>query len=610
MSHEERISAQLNVRPTQVAAVIALLDGGATLPFIARYRKEATGSLDEEQIRHIEAESARLRALDERRAAVIASVTEQGAMTPELAAQLAAAETLHALEDLYAPYKPKRRTRATIARERGLGPLADLILAQPATRQSAAELARPFVNEQAPTSDDALAGARDIVAESISDHAAVRGRLRERAMQTGLITSRLIDGAADDKGLYRLYYDFALEAPRLRPHQTLALNRGEKEKILRVGLVVPEAEQLLAIRAHFRPDRRSPLAEQLQLAADDAARRLLLPAVERDVRRALSETAERHAITVFGRNLRALLTQPPLAGHVVVGIDPGFRTGCKAAVLDPTGKVLDTATLYPHPPQKKWDEAAATLTGLIVRHGVTLIAIGNGTASRETEQLVAGLTRERPGLHYVIVNEAGASVYSAGTLARAELPDMDVTMRGAVSIGRRLLDPLAELVKIDAKSIGVGLYQHDVDQKELAAALDGVVESVVNQVGVEVNTASPALLAHVAGIGPKLAGQIVAHRDARGPFPGRAALREVSGLGPKAFEQAAGFLRIRDGANPLDAGAIHPESYGAAERVLARVADDGRRTTDHGRPAAPQPPAARHGAFGGRRDRGRGGGGG
>ena len=584
MSHEQRISAQLNVRPTQVAAVIALLDGGATLPFIARYRKEATGSLDEEQIRHIEAESGRLRALDERRAAVIASVTEQGAMTPALAAQLAAAETLHALEDLYAPYKPKRRTRATIARERGLGPLADLILAQPATRQAPAELARPFINEQAPTSDDALAGARDIVAETISDHAAVRGRLRERAMQTGLITSRLIDGAADDKGLYRLYYDFALEAPRLRPHQTLALNRGEKEKILRVGLVVPEAEQLLAIRAHFRPDRRSSLAAQLQLAADDAARRLLLPAVERDVRRALSETAERHAIAVFGRNLRALLTQPPLAGHVVVGIDPGFRTGCKAAVLDPTGKVLDTATLYPHPPQKKWDEAAATLTGLITRHGVTLIAIGNGTASRETEQLVAGLTRERPGLHYVIVNEAGASVYSAGPLARAELPDMDVTMRGAVSIGRRLLDPLAELVKIDAKSIGVGLYQHDVDQKELAAALDGVVESVVNQVGVEVNTASPALLAHVAGIGPKLAGQIVAHRDARGPFPGRAALREVSGLGPKAFEQAAGFLRIRDGANPLDAGAIHPESYGVAERVLARAGlmDDGRRMTDDG----------------------------
>ena len=575
MSHEVTIAGQLNVRPAQVAAVIALLDGGATLPFIARYRKEATGSLDEEQIRHIQAESERRRALDERRAAVIASVAEQEKLTPALQAQFEAAETLTALEDLYAPYKPKRRTRATMARERGLGPLADLILAQPSTRQSAAELARPFINDDAPTVDDALVGARDIVAETISDHAAVRGRLRERAMQVGLVTSRLIDGAADEKGIYRLYYDFALEAPRLRPHQTLALNRGEHEKVLRVGLIVPEAEWLLAIRGHFRPDRRSPLAEQMQLAADDAARRLLLPAVERDVRRALTETAERHAIAVFGRNLRALLTQPPLAGrvvgHAVAGIDPGFRTGCKVAVLDPTGKVLDTATIYPHPPQKKSDEAAAVLTGLIERYGVSIIAIGNGTASRETEQLVAGLTRARDSLHYVIVNEAGASVYSAGTLARAELPDMDVTMRGAVSIGRRLLDPLAELVKIDAKSIGVGLYQHDVDQKELAAALDGVVESVVNQVGVEVNTASPALLAHVAGIGPKLAGQIVAHRDAHGPFSGRAALRQVSGLGPRAFEQAAGFLRIRDGANPLDAGAIHPESYGVAEQVLARA---------------------------------------
>ena len=567
----QTIAVEIGAQTAQVESAVGLLDEGATVPFIARYRKEATGSLDEEQIRHIEAESGRLRALDERRAAIIASVGEQGKLTPALQAQFEAAETLHALEDLYAPYKPKRRTRATMARERGLGPLADLILAQPSTRQSAAELARPFINDDAPTVDDALVGARDIVAETISDHAAVRGRLRERAMQVGLVTSRLIDGAADEKGIYRLYYDFALEAPRLRPHQTLALNRGEHEKVLRVGLIVPEAEWLLAIRGHFRPDRRSPLAEQLQLAADDAARRLLLPAVERDVRRALTETAERHAITVFGRNLRALLTQPPLAGHVVLGIDPGFRTGCKVAILDPTGKVVDTATIYPHLPQKKSDEAAATLTGLIERHGVTLVAIGNGTASRETEQLVAGLTRARDGLHYIIVNEAGASVYSAGQLARAELPDLDVTMRGAVSIGRRLLDPLAELVKIDAKSIGVGLYQHDVDQKELAAALDGVVESVVNQVGVEVNTASPALLAHVAGIGPKLAGQIVAHRDAHGPFPGRAALRQVSGLGPKAFEQAAGFLRIRDGHNPLDAGAIHPESYGVAERVLARA---------------------------------------
>jgi len=575
MTHEQaiadRISARLNVRPGQVAAVIGLLDDGNTLPFIARYRKEATGSLDEEQIRHIAAESERLRALEQRRAAVIAAVAEQEKLTPALQAELEAAETLHALEDLYAPYRPKRRTRASIARERGLGPLADLILAQPATERTAEELARPHISDEAPAAGDALAGARDIVAEAISDHAAVRGRLRQRAMAVGVLTSRLSDEAADEKGTYQLYYDFALEAPRLRPHQTLAIIRGEAEKALRVSLEVPEAEWLLAVRAHFRPDRRSPLAPHLQLAMDDAAKRLLLPAVERDVRRALSDAAEDHAIEVFGRNLRALLTQPPLAGRVALGIDPGFRTGCKAAVIDPTGKVLDTATIYPHPPQNKTDDARRVLLRLIESHGVSVIAIGNGTASRETEQLVAGLTRERDGLQYVVVNEAGASVYSASPLARAELPDMDVSMRGAVSIGRRLLDPLAELVKIDARSIGVGLYQHDVDQKKLSAALDGVVESVVNRVGVEVNTASPALLGHVAGIGPKLAEQIVAHRDTHGPFAGRAALRDVAGLGPKAFEQAAGFLRIRDGENPLDAGAIHPESYGAAERVLARV---------------------------------------
>jgi len=575
MIHQQRIADQLNVRPQQVAATVALLDDGNTLPFIARYRKEATGSLDEEQIRHIAAEIERLRALDARRAAVIASVAEQDKLTPELQARFDAAETLHALEDLYAPWRPKRRTRASIAREKRLGPLADLILAQPATNQTAEQLARPFLSDDAPTVADALAGARDIVAETISDHAAVRGRLRERAMAVGLLNSALIDGAADEKSVYTLYYDFAAEVPRVRPHQALAINRGEAEKVLRVAVVVPEAEWLLAVRGHFRPDRRSPLAGEMQQAIDDAAKRLLLPAVERDVRRALSETAERHAIDVFARNLRALLTQPPMAGrvvgHAVAGIDPGFRTGCKVAVIDPTGKVLDTATIYPHPPQKKTDDARRVLSDLIERHGVALVAIGNGTAGRETEQLVAGLTRERDGLHYIVVNEAGASVYSASPLARAELPDMDVSMRGAVSIGRRLLDPLAELVKIDAKSIGVGLYQHDVDQKQLAVSLDGVVESVVNRVGVEVNTASPALLEHVAGVGPKLAGAIVGYRDLNGPFPGRAALRKVPGLGPKAFEQAAGFLRIRDGENPLDAGAIHPESYGVAERVMAHA---------------------------------------
>jgi uncharacterized protein len=553
MQHERHIAAELGVRPEQVAAAVTLLDDGNTIPFIARYRKEATGTLDEEQLRHVAEQIERLRALEERRAAVLASVEEQGKLTVELRAQIDAAANMTALEDLYAPYRPKRRTRAGIAREKGLGPLADLILAQPRTNRTAAQLAEPFLSEAAPTVGEALAGARDIVAEAISDHAAVRGRLRQRAMQVGVLRSQRIDGAADERGVYPLYYDFELPLPRLRPHQVLAVNRGEEEKVLRVSVEVPEAEWLLAARAAFRPDRLSPLAEQLQLAMDDAAKRLLLPAVERDARRALTETAERHAIEVFARNLRALLTQPPLA--------------CKAAVVDPTGKVLATTTLYLH----HKDQAPRTLLELIARHGVTLIAIGNGTASRETEQLVAGLTRERADLHYVIVNEAGASVYSASKLARAELPDLDVSLRGAVSIGRRLQDPLAELVKIDPQSIGVGLYQHDVDQKQLAGALTTVVESVVNQVGVEVNTASPALLGYVSGIGPKLADHIVAHRDTHGPFGSRRALRDVAGLGAKAFEQAAGFLRIRDGENPLDASAIHPESYDVAARLLKRL---------------------------------------
>ena len=571
MQHERHIAAELQVRPDQVAAAVALLDDGNTIPFIARYRKEATGTLDEEQLRHVAEQIARLRALDERRAVVLASVEEQGKLTAELRVQIEAAAHMTALEDLYAPYRPKRRTRASIAREKGLGPLADLILAQPRGTQTAAQLAAPYVSEGAPTVEEALAGARDIVAEAISDHAAVRGRLRQRAMQVGVLRAGRIEGTADERGVYTLYYEFEMPLPRLRPHQVLAINRGEQEKVLRVAVEVPEAEWLLAARAAFRPDRLSPLAEQLQLAMDDAAKRLLLPAVERDARRALTETAARHAIEVFARNLRALLTQPPLAGRTVLGIDPGFRTGCKVAAVDATGKVLETATIYPHTGGSRADEARRTLLALIVRHGVTLIAIGNGTASRETEQLVAGLTRERAELHYVMVNEAGASVYSASKLARAELPELDVSLRGAVSIGRRLQDPLAELVKIDPQSIGVGLYQHDVDQKQLAGALTTVVESVVNQVGVEVNTASPALLGYVSGIGPKLADHIVAHRDAHGPFNSRRALRDVAGLGAKAFEQAAGFLRIRDGENPLDAGAIHPESYGVATRLLARL---------------------------------------
>jgi len=579
MNHAQQIAKDLNLRQEQVTATIELLDGDNTLPFIARYRKEITGGLDEEQLRQLSALLTRLRALDERRQTVIATIEAQGKLTPELYQQLLAAETRTELEDLYQPYKPKRRTRASIARERGLEGLADLILRQERTTQTLAEIAAPFLTDDVPTVEDALAGARDIVAETISDHSEVRRTTREKALKWGLLRCNKTGKADDPRGVYENYYDFEQRVERLRPHQVLAIDRGEADEVLRVRVEVAERDWQTTINAHFRPDRNSPLADQLVLATDDAAQRLLLPAIERDVRRILTEQAGAHAIAVFADNLRSLLSQPPLADQTVLGIDPGYRTGCKVAVVDPTGKVLDTATIYPHPPQEQRDAALDTLTTLIVQHGVTLIAIGNGTASRETEGLAAELIRSRfshpkspiSDLRYLIVSEAGASVYSASPLARAELPNMDVGMRGAVSIARRVLDPLAELVKIDPKSIGVGMYQHDIDQAQLAEALDDVVESVVNQVGVDVNTASPALLAHVAGIGPKLAEHIVAHRDANGPFRNRRALMEVSGLGPKTFEQAAGFLRVRDGDNPLDSSAIHPESYAVAKAVLKRA---------------------------------------
>ncbi|MFN8492807.1 MAG: Tex family protein [Caldilineaceae bacterium] len=582
--YAQKIATQLNIRQTQAAAAIELLDAGNTLPFIARYRKEATGGLDEEQLRSLMDLLDSLRKLDERRAAIVASIQEQGKLTPELEAQLLAADTLTALEDLYQPYRPKRRTRASIARELGLQPLADQILAQLRTRTSLDQLAAPFLNENVPGSEEAWAGARDIVAEAISDHPEVRRVTREKALRFATVSTGKIEDAQDERSVYALYYEFNLRVDKLRPHQILAINRGEAQKVLRVGFDVPERDWRNAISAVFRVDQLSPLAGQMQLAIDDAAERLLLPAIERDVRRTLTELAEMHAIRVFAANLRALLTQPPLAGRTVLALDPGFRTGCKVAVVDPSGKVLETGTIYPHPPQNQKQESLRSLAQWVQRYGVTLMAIGNGTASRETEQLVADFIRSATeskstsgskstsdDLHYLIVNEAGASVYSASPLARAEFPDLDVSLRSAASIARRVQDPLAELVKIDPKSIGVGLYQHDVDQKELARTLDGVVESVVNQVGVDANTASPALLTYVAGIGPKLAERIVAYRDEHGPFTNRKALREVSGLGPKAFEQAAGFLRIRDGAEPLDASAIHPESYAVAKQLLKRT---------------------------------------
>ena len=579
MSHTLKIATHLNIRPEQAAATIALLDDDNTLPFIARYRKEATGGLDEEQIRQLGEMLEKLRALDERREAVLKSIAEQEKLTPELRAQIEAAETLTALEDLYAPYKPKRRTRASIAKENGLQALADWILQQPPTKTPLAEIVKPFVNDKVPTAEDAWAGARDIVAETISDHAEVRRVTREKALKWGLLKCEKVEEAGDEEHrmderlVYETYYQFEGGVERLRPHQTLAINRGEAEKVLRVKVEVAERDWRNAIGMVFRADRRSPLAEQMELAITDAAERLLLPAIERDVRRELTEKAELHAIGVFAANLRALLGQPPLAGQTVLGLDPGFRTGCKVAVVDPTGKLLDTATIYPHAPQKEWERALKLLEALVKKHHVTLITIGNGTASRETEQLAAELIHTVAlEVKYLIVNEAGASVYSASPLARAELPGLDVSLRGAVSIARRIQDPLAELVKIEPKAIGVGLYQHDVDQKQLGQALEGVVESVVNAVGVDVNTASPALLTHVAGIGPKLAEKIVAQRDESGPFPSRAALRKVSGLGPKAFEQAGGFLRVRGGENPLDASAIHPESYVVAEAVLKKAA--------------------------------------
>lgn len=576
MSYATTIASQLQLRPTQIEAVIDLLDGGNTIPFIARYRKEATDLLDEEQLRQIQTLLDTLRKLDERRATILASIEEQGKLTPDLREQLLAATSLTALEDLYQPYRPKRRTRASIAREKGLQPLADQILAQPRTGSTLEQLANPFLNEQVATVDEAWAGARDIVAEAISDHPDVRRVTREKALKFGEVRASKLEDAEDEKAIFALYYDFMFRLERIRPHQILAINRGEAQKVLRVAIDVPERDWQGAINAFFRPNPASPLADQLAEASRDAANRLLLPAIERDVRRVLTERAEAHAIGVFGANLRALLTQPPLAGQTVLALDPGFRTGCKVAVVDPSGKLLATDTVYPHEPQRQRAATLRTLSELIETYGVTLITIGNGTASRETEQVVAELIRSKQAwangaLHYLMVNEAGASVYSASPLARSEFPELDVSLRSAVSIARRVQDPLAELVKIEPKAIGVGMYQHDVDQKALAATLDGVVESVVNQVGVDVNTASSALLTYVAGVGPKLAEKIIEHRNQHGAFGNRKALRAVGGLGPKAFEQAAGFLRIREGEQPLDASAIHPESYPIAQKLLKRA---------------------------------------
>lgn len=571
MNEIQQIAALHHLKPSSVSAVIKLLDEGNTIPFLARYRKEATGGLDEGQLRSIQEELSRLRALDERRGTILKTIRESGKLTPALEAKLKSATSRTELEDLYLPYKPSRKTRASAARDLGLDPLAELILAQESADQDRGAIAQPFLSEQVTSVHEAYQGANDIVAEVISISPEIRKTLRERALKAAKITTTKKKKAEDPRGVYQDYYQFEGQVSRLRPHQILAINRAEKEKVLGVKLSLAETIWREVLEEHFRPNPDSALAGDLKGALEDSANRLLLPAIFRDVRRQLTEKAEQRALGIFEKNLRALLLQPPLAGYTVLGLDPGFRTGCKVAVIDPTGKPLDTATIYPVPPRSQVDQARKTLLKLIGDHGVNLIVIGNGTASRETETFVAGLVREMEGVSYLITSEAGASVYSASKLAGRELPEMDVSLRGAVSIARRVQDPLAELVKIDPQSLGVGMYQHDVNQTVLKEKLGAVVESVVNQVGVEINTASPALLSFVSGIGPGLADRIVSFRDQHGTFARRGDLLDVPGMGEKTYQQAAGFLRIRDGKDPLDSTAIHPESYPAARDVIQQA---------------------------------------
>ncbi len=569
------IARELNLKAFQVANTVELLDTGNTVPFIARYRKEATGKLDEEQIRAIEERIKYLRMLEERKATILKSIEEQGKLTPELEQKIKASLKLQEVEDLYLPYRPKKRTRATIARERGLEPLAQLMLDQEIENRDPLECANQFVDPKkgVETAEEALAGARDIVAEVISDDAEVRKAIREKTRRTGFLCSEAKKGEVQSE--YELYYDFREPIKHLVPHRILAINRGEKEEFLRVYIDVDENAMLDEIRKLYIKNRDSAFYEQMEIAIADAYKRLIAPSIEREVRHELTEAAEEHAIRVFAKNLKNLLLQPPVRDKIIMGIDPGYRTGCKVAVIDETGKYLEGDTIFPHPPHNKVFEAKTTLRRLIDKYQVDVIAIGNGTASRETEMLVADLIgeiKEAGGkkVHYVIVNEAGASVYSASPIARKEFPDLEASMRGNISIARRLLDPLAELVKIDPKSIGVGLYQHDVNQKKLSEALNQVVESAVNLVGVDLNTASASLLKYVSGLTARTAENIVKYRDEHGKFRNREELKKVPGIGDIAFQQSAGFLRIPDGDNPLDNTSIHPESYQATHRLLEK----------------------------------------
>ena len=575
------LSTELGLGSGPIARTIALLDEGNTIPFIARYRKEITGSLDEVQIQTIADRTAALRALHERKADVRRLIDAQGKLTAELAAAILSATTLQEVEDLYLPHRPKRKTRASVAREKGLAPLADLILQQPELKGDIHTIleqhAQPFLNPEKgiDTSLEAYAGARDIAAETIAEDANVRGSVRANFFKRSTISAKLADpenvAAKDPNGVYRLYYDFNESVTKLVPHRVLALNRAEREEVLRISVSLAYEQAQPDIIRHYPIKATSPFARQLADAMEDGYKRLLAPAMEREVRVELTRQAEEHAINIFAANLRNLLLQPPLRGRKVLGIDPGFRTGCKLAIVDETGKYIASDTIYLHQPEK----AQQALRTLLARYNISVIAMGNGTASRETEQMVATLIHQleqETGNHghigYVIVNEAGASVYSASEAAREEFPTLEATQRGTISIARRLQDPLAELVKIDPKAVGVGLYQHDVDQKELAAMLDRVVVSCVNFAGVEVNSASAALLKHVSGINTRVANAIVKYREQHGPFHSREELHKVPGLGPATFVQAAGFLKVANGIEPLDNSFIHPESYSAARAIL------------------------------------------
>jgi protein Tex len=564
--YADQIARELGLRPPQVRAALELLLGGNTIPFVARYRKEATGELDEVQLRDLRDRHEYLAELDGRRATVLRSIDEQGKLTPELRAAIDAATSRTVLEDLYLPYKPKRRTRATMAAERGLAPLAELLWAG---ERSDAELraeAAAFVDAErgVESADAALAGARDVVAERVSEDAAARAHVREQMWSRGLLESRAARGKENEVSKFQDYYAFSGRVRDVPGHRVLAVRRGENEGFLTARIVAPDDDLLAALRRRFLDGHRAP--EQMGAAVEDAYRRLLSPSVEVELRLELKTRADEEAIGIFGLNLEALLLQPPAGERSVLGIDPGFRTGCKLAVVSRTGAVLATGVVYLHQEER----ARRELARLAEAHAVELVAVGNGTASRETDALAKAAVREMPAERrpaVVMVNEAGASIYSASDVAREEFPELDLTMRSAVSIARRLQDPLAELVKIDPKSIGVGQYQHDVSQTRLKRRLDETVESCVNRVGVEVNTASPALLSYVAGIGPTVAQRIVQQRDSAGAFRSRAALLKVPGLGPKTYEQAAGFLRVRGGEHPLDGSAVHPERYGLVERI-------------------------------------------